>query len=192
MINHDFLNILSECSWNLIRSSLVSELKPQCISSLFSTNHLNFLIFMIFLRTVNVFLMFNLYVKVIIFVVFIFCIYFIFRSFLIYIINFIFLLDFRFERALILRKKNVEIAIVDCLIVIFAQIFSSIMSFVFSIILFNFLIIFFNFVIWLLKYLIIVFVTFAQSYRVAYFIMSKNFIIIVYDIIFDRFFSCNL
>ena len=76
-------------------------------------NFLNFLIFTIFLRAINVFLMFDLRVKTIISVVFIF------YSFLIHIINFIFLLNFCFEKALILRKKNVEIAIVDCLTVIF-------------------------------------------------------------------------
>ena len=82
-------------------------------------NLLNFLTFKIFFRAINVFSMFNLYVKMIIFVAFIFCIHFISCSSLIYIINFISLLDFCFERTLILRKKSVEIAIVDCLIVIF-------------------------------------------------------------------------
>ena len=126
-------------------------------------NLLNFLIFTIFLRAINVFSMFNSRIKAIISAAFIFCIYFISYSFLIYVINFIFLLDFRFKKALISRKKNAEIATVDCLIIIFAQIFSSIVFFVFSIILFNFLIIFFNFVICLLKHLFIVFVTFAHS-----------------------------
>ena len=110
-------------------------------------NFLNLLIFIIFLRVVNVSSMFNSHIKTIISVVFIFCIHFISCSFLIYVINFISLFNFCFEKALISRRKNVKIAIVDCLIVIFVQIFSSIVSFVFSIIFFNFLIIFFNFVI---------------------------------------------
>ena len=126
-------------------------------------NFLNFLTFTIFLRAINVFSMFNLCIKIIIFIAFIFCIHFISYFFLIYIINFIFLFDFRFKKALILRKKNIEIAIVDCLIVIFVQVFSLIMFFVFSIILFNFLIIFLNLVIYFSKHLFIVFVTFAHS-----------------------------
>ena len=81
-------------------------------------NFLNFLIFMIFLRAVSVSSMSDLYIKTAIFAALIFCIRFIFHFFLIYIINFIFLLDLRFKRALISRKKNAEIAIVDCLIVI--------------------------------------------------------------------------
>ena len=152
-------------------------------------NFLNLLIFIIFLRAINVLLMFNLYVKAIIFVAFIFCTRFISCSFLIHIMKFISLFDLRFEKTLISRRKNVEIAIVDCLIVIFAQIFSSIVSFVFSIILFNFLIISFNLIICFLKYSFIIFVTSAHSCRVVCFIMFKNFIIIVYDIIFDKFFS---
>ena len=86
---------------------------------------LNFLNFIIFLRAVNVSLMFDSRVRTIIFVSFIFCIHFIFCFFLIYVINFIFLFDFRFKRTLILRKKSIKIAIVDCLIVIFIQIFFS-------------------------------------------------------------------
>ena len=82
-------------------------------------NLLNFLIFTIFLRAVSVFSMFNLHVKTIISVTLIFCIRFIFCFSLIHVINFIFLLDFRFGKTLISRKKNVEIEIVDCLIVIF-------------------------------------------------------------------------
>ena len=151
-------------------------------------NFLNFLIFTIFLRAVSVFSMFNSYIKTIIFVAFIFCIRFIFCFFLIYVINFIFLFDFCFERTLISRRKKIEIAIIDCLIVIFAQMFFLIVFFIFSIILFNFSIIFFNFIICFSKYLFIVFVTLAHSCRVACFIISKNFIIIVHDIIFDRFF----
>ena len=110
-------------------------------------NFLNFLTFILFLRAINVFLMFNSCVKMIIFVALIFCIRFISCSSLIYVINFISLFNFRFEKTLISRKRNAEIAIVDCLIVIFVQIFSSIVSFVFSITFFNFLIIFFNFII---------------------------------------------
>ena len=125
-------------------------------------NFLNFLIFTIFLRAVNVFSMFDLHIKAIISAVLIFCIHFISCFSLIYVINFIFLFNFCFERTLISRKENVEIAIVDCLIVIFIQIFSSIVSFVFSITFFNFLIIFFNLVICLLKHLFIVFVTLAH------------------------------
>ena len=83
-------------------------------------NFLNFLIFTIFLRAINVFSIFNSCVKAIIFAALIFCIRFISWFFLIHVINFIFLFDFRFERALISRRKNVKIAIVDCLIVIFA------------------------------------------------------------------------
>ena len=109
-------------------------------------NLLNLLIFTIFLRAVNVFSMFDSCVKAIISVAFIFCIRFIFYFSLIYVINFIFLLDFHFKRALISRKKSVEVAIVNCLIVIFVQIFSSIVFFVFSVTFFNFLIIFFNLV----------------------------------------------
>ena len=126
-------------------------------------NFLNFLIFTIFLRAINVFSMFNLHVKTIISVAFIFCIHFIFYFSLIHVINFIFLLNLRFEKALISRKKNAEIAIADCLIVIFVQMFFSIVFFVFSTTLFNFLIIFFNLVIYFLKYSFIIFVTFAHS-----------------------------
>ena len=151
-------------------------------------NLLNFLIFTIFLRAVNVFSMFDSRIRMIISVALIFCTRFIFCFFLIHVINFIFLLDFHFERILILRRKDAEIAIVDCLIIIFVQMFSSIVSFVFSIIFFNFLIIFFSLITCLSKYLFIVFVTSAHSCRVACFIMSKNFVIIVHDIIFDRFF----
>ena len=125
-------------------------------------NFLNFLIFTIFLRAVNVFSMFDLYIKAIISAAFIFCIRFISCFSLIYVINFISLFDFCFEKTLISRKKNVEIAIVNCLIVIFAQIFSSIVFFVFSIIFFNFLIIFFNLVISFSKHSFIVFVTLAH------------------------------
>ena len=124
---------------------------------------LNFLIFTIFLRAVSVFSMFDLCVKIIIFVALIFCTRFIFYSFLIYVINFIFLLDFRFKKTLILRRKNAEIAIVDCLIVIFIQIFSLIVSFVFSITFFNFLITFFNLIICFSKHSFIFFVTLAHS-----------------------------
>ena len=126
-------------------------------------NFLNFLIFIIFLCAVNVFSMFDLCIKMIIFAALIFCTRFISCFFLIHVINFIFLFNFRFERTLILRKKNIKIAIIDCLIVIFVQIFSLIVSFVFSIILFNFLIIFFNLVTCFSKYSFIVFVTFAHS-----------------------------
>ena len=83
-------------------------------------NFLNFLIFTIFLRVVNVFLMFNSCVKTITFVAFIFCIRFISCFSLIHVINFIFLFDLCFERTLISLKEKIEIAIVDCLIVIFA------------------------------------------------------------------------
>ena len=110
-------------------------------------NFLNFLIFIIFLRAVSVFSIFNSYIKTIISAAFIFCIRFIFCSFLIYVINFISLINFYFEKTLISCKKNIKVAIVDYLIVIFAQIFSSIVFFVFSIIFFNFLIIFFNLII---------------------------------------------
>ena len=156
-------------------------------------NLLNFLIFTIFLRAVSVFSMFNSHIKTIIFVAFIFCIRFISCFFLIYVINFIFLFNLHFEKTLIFRKKNIEIAIVNCLIVIFVQIFSSIVFFVFSITFFNFpIIFFFNFITWLSKYLFIIFVIFAQSWRVACFIILKNFVIIVHDLISDRFFSFNL
>ena len=121
-----------------------------------------------------------------------FCIRFIFYSSLIHVINFIFLFDFRFEKTLISRRKEIKIAIVDCLIVIFAQVFSLIVSFVFSIIFFNFLIIFFNLIIYFSKHSFIVFVTLAHSCHVACLIISKNFVIIVHDIIFDRFFSFDL
>ena len=82
-------------------------------------NFLNFLILTIFLRAVNVSSMFDLRVKVIIFAAFIFCNRFIVYSFLIHVINFIFLLDFHFKKTLISRRKSAEIAIVDCLIIIF-------------------------------------------------------------------------
>ena len=82
-------------------------------------NLLNFLIFMIFLRAISVFSMFDLCVKAIIFVALIFYTHFISCFSLIHVINFISLFDFRFEKTLILRKRNAEIAIVDCLIVIF-------------------------------------------------------------------------
>ena len=126
-------------------------------------NFLNFLIFTIFLRAVNVFSMFDLYIKIIIFVAFILCIRFISYFSLIHVINFIFLLDFCFEKTLISRKENVEFAIVDYLIVIFAQIFSLIVSFVFSITFFNFLIIFFNLIIDFSEHSLAVFVTFVHS-----------------------------
>ena len=82
-------------------------------------NLLNFLISTIFLRAVNMFLIFNLHVKTIIFAAFIFYIYFIFYFFLIYIINFTSLFDFRFEETSISRKKNVEIATFNYLTIIF-------------------------------------------------------------------------
>ena len=82
-------------------------------------NFLNLLIFTIFLHAVNVFSMFNLRIKTIIFTALIFCIRFISCFFLIYVINFIFLSNFHFKKVLILCKENVEIATVDCLIVIF-------------------------------------------------------------------------
>ena len=82
-------------------------------------NFLNLLISIIFLRAVNVFSMSDFRVKAIISAALIFCIRFIFCSFLIQAINFIFLLDFHFEETLILRRKNVKVAIADCLIVIF-------------------------------------------------------------------------
>ena len=85
-------------------------------------NLLNLLIFTIFLRAINVFSMFNLYIRTIIFAAFIFCTHFISYSFLIYIINF-FLFDFRFEKTLISRRKNVEVAIVDCLIIFLLKYF---------------------------------------------------------------------
>ena len=152
-------------------------------------NLLNFLIFTIFLRAVNVFSMFNLHVKTIISAALIFCIRFISCFSLIHVINFISLLNLRFERTLISRRKNVEIATIDCLIVIFAQIFSSTVSFVFSITLFSFLITFFSLVICLSKHSFTVFATLAHSWRVACLIKLKNFVIAVHDIIFDRFFS---
>ena len=82
-------------------------------------NFLNLLTSTIFLRTVNVFSMFNLHVKAIISIAFIFYIYFISCFFLIYIINFISLFDFRFKRTLISRKKNIEVIIFNCLTTIF-------------------------------------------------------------------------
>ena len=82
-------------------------------------NFLNFLISTIFLRAVNVFLMFDLHVRAIIFVALIFCIRFISCFSLIHVINFISLFNLRFEKALISRRKNVEIAFFDCLTVIF-------------------------------------------------------------------------
>ena len=126
-------------------------------------NFLNLLIFTIFLRAISVFSMFDSRIKMIIFVALIFCIRFILCSSLIHVINFISLLDLRFKKMLISRKENVEIAIVDCLIVIFVQIFFSIVSFVFSIIFFSFLIIFFSLVTCFLKHSFIVFVMLAHS-----------------------------
>ena len=126
-------------------------------------NFLNLLIFTTFFRAICVFSIFVLHIKIIISAALIFCIRFFFFFFFFYVINFIFLLDLHFEKTLILCKKNVEIAIVDCLIAIFAQIFSSIVFFVFLTILFNFLIIFFNLVTWLSKHSFAVFVTLAQS-----------------------------
>ena len=155
-------------------------------------NLLNFLISTIFLRAVNVFSMFDSRIKTIIFATLIFCICFIFYFFLIHVISFISLFNFRFEEASVSRKKDVEIATFDCLTIIFIQIFSSIVSFVFSIIFFNFLIIFFNLVTCLSKQSLVFFVSFAHSWRVASLIMSKNLVIIVHDIIFDRFFSFDL
>ena len=76
-------------------------------------NFLNFLIFTIFLNAINVFSMFDSHIKMIIFIAFIFCIRFISCFFLTHVIQFIFLFNFRFKKTLILRKKNVEVAIVD-------------------------------------------------------------------------------
>ena len=125
------------------------------------------MIFTIFLYAINVLSMFNLRVKAIIFATFIFYIHFIFYFFLIHVINFISLLNFRFEKILISRKKSIEIAIVDCLIVIFVQIFLLIVFFVFSIIFFNFFIISFNFVIYFSKHSFIIFVLLAHLWRVV-------------------------
>ena len=149
---------------------------------------LNFLIFTIFLHAVSVLSMFHIFIKTIIFAALIFCIRFISYSFLIHVIIFIFVFNFRFEEALILRRKSAEIAIVDCLIVIFIQLFSSIVFFVFSIIFFSFLVISFSLVICLSKYSLIIFVLLALLWRVASFIILKNFVIIVYNSIFDKFF----
>ena len=110
-------------------------------------NFLNLLISTIFLRAINVFSIFDLRIRIIISIALIFCIRFISCFLLIYVINFISLFDFRFKEELISRKENVEIATFVCLMIIFVQVFSSIVSFVFSIIFFNFLIIFFSFVI---------------------------------------------
>ena len=82
-------------------------------------NSLIFLIFTIFLRIVSVFSMFDLYIRMIISAAFILCTRFISCSFLIHVINFIFLFNLHFKGALISRKRNAEIAIVDYLIVIF-------------------------------------------------------------------------
>ena len=82
-------------------------------------NFLNFLTITIFLRAINVFSIFDLCIRTIISAAFIFCIRFIFCFSLIYIFNFIFLFNLCFEKTLILRKKNVETAIVNCLIVVF-------------------------------------------------------------------------
>ena len=83
-------------------------------------NLLNFLIFTIFLRAINVFLMFDLHIKAIISVALIFCIRFIFYFSLIHVINFSFSFNLCFEETLILRKENAEIVIINRLIVIFA------------------------------------------------------------------------
>ena len=194
-ISYIIISDFSRCKAVVETTSLIQKSLNFNIFLLFSKiilkiiNFLNFLIFTIFLRAVSVFSMFDSYVKTIIFAAFILCTRFISCSSLIHVINFISLLDLRSERTLISRRKNAEIAIVNCLIVIFVQIFSSIVSFVFSTTLFNFLIIFFNLVICLLKHSFTAFVTLAHSWRVACLIKSKNFVIAVHNIILDKFFS---
>ena len=160
---------LSRCKVVVETTFLIQKLLNFNIFLLFSKiiskiiNLLNFLILMIFLRTINVFSIFDLCIRTIISAAFIFCICFISCFSLIYIIDFIFLLNLSFERMLISRKKNIEIAIVDCLIIIFAQVFFSIVFFVFSITFFNFLIIFFNLIIYFSKHLLAVIVTSTYS-----------------------------
>ena len=155
-------------------------------------NFLNFLTPTIFLRAINVSSMFDSHVKTIISAALILCIRFISCFFLIHVISFISLLDLHFEKAPISRRKNVEIATLDYLTIIFIQVLSSIVSFVFSTTLFNFLIIFFNLITCLSKQSLAFFASLAHSWRVASLIMSKNLVIIVHDIIFDRFFSFDL
>ena len=69
---------------------------------------LNLLISTSFFRANNVFIVFDLRVNAIIFAALIFYIFFIIWFLLIYIINFIFLLNRRFENALIASIENVE------------------------------------------------------------------------------------
>ena len=110
-------------------------------------NFLNFLISTIFFCANNVFIVFNSRINAIIFAALIFCIFFISSFLLIYVINFIFLLNRRFENALIVNIENVESATSASLKAIFVQMFFSIVLIVFSAILFNFFTIFFNLVI---------------------------------------------
>ena len=152
-------------------------------------NFLNFLTSTIFFRANNVFIVFDSRVNAIIFAAFIFCILFIFWFLLIHIIIFISLLNCRFEDALIASIENVENATSALLKVIFVQMFFSIVLIVFSAILFNFLAIFFNLVVCFFKSQLDFFVSSSHSWRVAFFIKTNNFINIVYDIIFVKFFS---
>ena len=151
-------------------------------------NFLNFLTLTIFFRANSVFIVFNLRINVIIFAALIFCTFFIFWFFLIYVINFISLLNYRFEDALIVNIKNVENATFAFLKAIFVQMFSSIMLIVFSVIFFNFLVISFNFVICFFKSQLDFFVSSSHSWRVASFIKANNFVNVVHDIIFVKFF----
>ena len=151
-------------------------------------NFLNLLISTIFFRADNVFTMFNSRVNAIIFATLIFCIFFISWSSLIYVINFIFLLNRRFESALTASIESVENATFALLKTIFAQMFSSVVLIVFSAIFFNFLVISFNFVVYFFQSQFDFFASSSHSWRVASFIKTNNFVNVVHDIIFVKFF----
>ena len=151
-------------------------------------NFLNLLILTIFFHVDNIFIVSDLCVNAIIFVALIFCTFFISWFFLIHIIIFIFLLNHRFENALTASIKNVENATSALLKTIFVQMFSSIVLIVFSAIFFNFLAIFFNLVVCFFESQLDFFVSSLHSRRVAFFIKANNFVNVVHNIIFIKFF----
>ena len=151
-------------------------------------NFLNFLTSTIFFRANNIFIVFDLRVNVIIFAALIFCIFFISWFFLIHAINFIFLLNRCFESALIASIEDVENATSAFLKTIFVQMFSSVVLIVFSAILFNFLAISFNLVVCFFELQFDFFVSLSHSWRVAFFIKANNFVNVIHDIIFVKFF----
>ena len=155
-------------------------------------NFLNLLTSIIFFRANNIFIVFNSRISAIIFAALIFCIFFIFLFFLIYVFNFISLLSRCFGDALIANIKNIESAIFVLLKIIFVQMFFSVVLIIFSVIFFNFFIISFNLVVCFFEQQFDLFVSSSLFWRVAFFIKTNNFINVVHDIIFVKFFFFNL